>query len=130
MTLTEAYEEALSLQNNTTFSSEQNGLVTTAAEQLGTARPVEIGRGSGGDGLFLEDLHRAMKLLLRKQEPRKIRIERRDQRRRVRIYRLVFGGRRMERNGFGGGHWQSLSECEGAGWAGFRPRSKRKRGCI
>lgn len=37
MTLTEAYEEALSLQNNTTFSSEQNGLVTTAAEQLGTA---------------------------------------------------------------------------------------------
>lgn len=36
-TLTESYEEALSLQNNTTFSSEQNGLAAAAARQLVTA---------------------------------------------------------------------------------------------
>lgn len=35
--LTDAYEQALSLQNNTTFSSEQNGLVTAAAKQLDEA---------------------------------------------------------------------------------------------
>ena len=35
--LTEAYEQALSLWNNTTFSSEQNTLVTAAAAQLDTA---------------------------------------------------------------------------------------------
>lgn len=35
--LTEAYEQALSLWNNTTFSSEQNGLVSNAATLLNTA---------------------------------------------------------------------------------------------
>ena len=35
--LTEAYERALSLWNNTTFSSEQNGLVSNAATLLNTA---------------------------------------------------------------------------------------------
>ena len=35
--LTEAYEQALSLWNNTTFSSEQNGLVSNAATPLNTA---------------------------------------------------------------------------------------------
>ena len=35
--VTDAYEQALSLQNNTTFSSEQNTLVTAAAAQLNTA---------------------------------------------------------------------------------------------
>ena len=35
--VTDVYEQALSLQNNTTFSSEQNTLVTAAAAQLDTA---------------------------------------------------------------------------------------------
>ena len=35
--LAEAYEQALSLWNNTTFSSEQNGLVSNAATLLNTA---------------------------------------------------------------------------------------------
>lgn len=47
--LTDAYEQALSLQNNTTFGSEQNGLVTAAAKQLDKAIAglKAVGAGNG-----------------------------------------------------------------------------------
>lgn len=51
-TLTTAYEEALSLKNNTTFSSEQNDLVTAAVSDLDTALAAltaKPGNGTGND---------------------------------------------------------------------------------
>ena len=48
------YEEALSLQENTTFSSEQNGLVVVAAERLADALDALVsadgGQGDAGVG--------------------------------------------------------------------------------
>lgn len=47
--LNSAYEQALSLQNNTTFSSEQNGLVTAAVKQLNEALAGLKAKSTDGD---------------------------------------------------------------------------------